>query len=89
MRPRIRRTAGPAAIVAVLALTLTACGDDYDSDLVDDLKGRGASEKEAKCFIDELGEDKARDFVKLGDADEPDPDALGDYLEALEECGID
>lgn len=88
MRPLIRRTAVPAALAAVLALTLTACGDDYDEDLVNDLKDQGASQEEAECFIDELGEDDARDFVKLGDA-EPAPDDLEKYLDALDECSID
>lgn len=75
------------AIGAVLALTLTACGDDYDSDLVDALKEQGASQEEAECLIDEIGEDGAQDFLDSVDAESP-PDNAEEIIAALDECGV-
>ena len=88
MRSLTARAAAPVALVAALVLTLGACGDDYDSDLVDALKATGASQEEAECFIDEVGEDDAQRFVDLGDK-EPSQDDVEKFLGAIEECGID
>ena len=89
MRSLMKRTAAPAALAAALALTLGACGgDDYDSELIDALKAVGASQEEAECFVDELGEDGAQEFIDQGDQ-EPDPEDLEKFLAALDECGID
>ena len=87
-----RRTAVPAVLLTALALLLGACGNDYNADLVDDLKKEGASETEAKCFIDEVGEDKAKEFLKFDDAGPSGDDAedtIAEYAAALDECGID
>ena len=84
---KIRTTATTTALVAALALTLGACGDDYDADLVDALEAQGASQEEAECFIDEIGEDDAQGFLDNIDADSP-PDNADEIIAALDECGV-
>jgi hypothetical protein len=72
-----------AAIGAALTLTLAACGDDYDQDQVDALKAQGASQKQAECLIDELGDDTDKIF------EEDAPDNATEILAAIERCGVD
>ena len=87
MRSLTTRAAAPAALVAALVLTLGACGDDYESELVDALKATGASQEEAECVIDELGEGDAKKFIESIDADS-EPDDAEKFLAALDECGV-
>ncbi len=87
-----RRTAVTAVLLTTLAFPLGACGNGYDAGLVDDLEKEGVSEAEAKCFIDEVGEDKAKEFLKFDDSGpsgDDAEDAIAAYAAALDECGID
>jgi len=84
----MRKLTKVAVAAAALTLTLTACGgDDYDEDTVDALKALGASQEEAECFIDELGEDDAKKFLEASDG-EVAPEDSEKYLAALDECGV-
>ncbi|WP_108667009.1 hypothetical protein [Euzebya rosea] len=77
------------ALVLALGLLLTACGGG-GSDLVQTFVDEGATQEEAECFVDAVGDEQAQLLVDNIDADEPpegiDIDALTD---ALIECGVD
>ena len=88
MRSLTTRLAAPAAMAAVLLLTLGACGDDYDEDVVNALKATGATQEEAECVIDELGEGDAKKFVEAMD-DESAPADAEKFIAALDECGVE
>lgn len=78
-----------AALAAALTFTLTACGgDDYDEDVIDAIKSLGATQEEAECFIDELGESDAKKFLDVADSDAEPADAEK-YIKALDKCGVD
>lgn len=74
----------------MLGLVVGACGDDDDGggeneELVQAMVSEGATEEQARCFVDELGDDAERMFSAADDElSEDDQEAL---FSALEECG--
>lgn len=88
----IRRRLGLVAMAAllVMALGLVACGDDdggeINQDLVDAMVSEGATEEEARCFIEEVGSDAERIF--LASDDELSEDDLEKVLDAVEACDL-
>lgn len=74
----------------LLAVALMACGDDGGSasastqELINMMVSEGATEEEARCFVDELGDAAERLFgASEDDLSEEDQARL---LEALMEC---
>lgn len=83
----------PLLSLSLLGLALAGCGGDDDSggdneELVSALVSEGATEEEARCFVDELGADATQKFITAADA-EFSEDELQDVFDALEACGID
>ena len=77
------------ALVLALGLLLTACGGG-GSDLVQTFVDEGATQEEAECFVDAVGDDQAQLLVDNIDADEP-PEGIDIEVltNALVECGVD
>lgn len=87
----IRHRLGLVATAAllVMAVGLVGCSDDdgeIDQELVDAMVSEGATEEEARCFIEEVGNDAERIF-NAADEDLSEED-LENVLNALEACGV-
>lgn len=89
--PRALALAG----AAVLAITFAACGDDDDDDsggsandeLIAAMVSEGATDAEARCFVDEVGDDAERLFTAADeDLSEEDEATL---LAAFQACAAD
>jgi hypothetical protein len=59
--------------MSLLALTATACGGGSNDELVDELVGEGATEAQARCFIDALGDDAER-IIRADESELSDDD---------------
>ena len=87
IRVASRRT---ASSLLVLGLLLTACGGGGGSEVVDRLVEEGATQEEAECFVDAVGEDQAQLIADNLDADEPPEGVdLEAVTDGLIECGVD
>ena len=79
------------AAMIVMAVGLVGCGGDDDDakinqDLVDAMVSEGATEEEARCFIEEVGSDAERIF-NAEDEDLSEED-LEKVLNAVEACDL-
>ena len=84
------RTTMSAALLA-LGLMLAACGgDDGGSSLVDTFVEQGATQEEAECFIEAVGDEQAQLIVDNIDAEEaPEGIDVEVLTNALIDCGVD
>jgi hypothetical protein len=88
---RVRAVAAAAALPA-LVLAGAACGSDDDGgadggdrqELVDSMVSEGATEDQARCFVDELGDDAERLYT-AADAELSEED-LSRIAEAFRTC---
>lgn len=94
MSPRMLRPAATFAVASTLALGLLfgACGgddddggDSADQALIDAMVSEGATEEQARCFIDELGDDADR--IYGADEDDLSEEDLERALQAFQDCG--
>lgn len=63
----------------------SSASSSSDSDLIDAMVSEGATEEEARCFVEALGDDAERLFGTPDDADLSEEDQ-DDLLAALEAC---
>jgi polyhydroxyalkanoate synthesis regulator phasin len=90
--PNFFRVVLITSAVFTLTVGLTACGDDDEGGssnaqaLIDAMVSEGAPEEEARCLVDELGDDAERLWTS-DDADLSEED-MEKFEEALKECGI-
>ena len=84
------------SVAGLLVLGVAGCGDDDDDggngggdndELIDQMVAEGATREEAECVVDELGDDAER-LLTMDEDEDPDPEDLVKFLEAISECGI-
>ena len=78
-----------AAAAAIGALALAGCGgggsdDSTRQEIVDSRVSEGATEEQANCFVDELGDDAQR-LYEMED-DEATEEDMTQVIEAMSEC---
>ena len=78
-----------AAAAAIGALALAGCGgggsdDSTRQEIVDSMVSEGATEEQANCFVDELGDDAQR-LYEMED-DEATEEDMTQVIEAMSEC---